>query len=171
MVRIRESLAEFILPARPGRSRLRARRRSGGKRRRAAGRCRSTVPVRSALPESRQILRASAQCCSRHARKFCDLPALCNEPEGNGCTDEAADLIVAALESCRRAAKRAAGEGLELLKLEEALLLHEAGRSEDSDQTLRSINRIAVSSPCYERSEYLPGTPERLQRLAEIVGS
>jgi tetratricopeptide (TPR) repeat protein len=88
-----------------------------------------------------------------------------------GRTDEAADLIVAALESCRRAAKRAAGEGLELLKLEEALLLHEAGRSEDSDQTLRSINRIAVSSPCYERAEYLPRTPERLQRLAEIVGS
>jgi tetratricopeptide (TPR) repeat protein len=88
-----------------------------------------------------------------------------------GRTDEAADLIVAALESCRSAAKRAAGEGLELLKLEEARLLHEAGRSEESDQTLRSIKRIAVSSPCYERSEYLPRTPERLQRLAEIVGS
>jgi tetratricopeptide (TPR) repeat protein len=88
-----------------------------------------------------------------------------------GRTDEADDLIVAALESCRSAAKCAAGEGLQLLKLEEALLLHEAGRSEESDQTLRSIKRIAVSSSCYERSEYLPRTPERLQRLAEIVGS
>ena len=88
-----------------------------------------------------------------------------------GRTDEAADLIVAALEGCRTAAKRAAGEGPELLKLEEALLLREAGRAEESDQALRSIKRIAVSSPCYERSEYLPRTPERLQRLAEIVGS
>jgi tetratricopeptide (TPR) repeat protein len=88
-----------------------------------------------------------------------------------GRTDEAADLIVTALESCRSAAKRAAGEGLELLKLEESLLLREAGRSEESDQALRSIKRIAVSSPCYERPEYLPRTPERLDRLAEIVGS
>jgi Tfp pilus assembly protein PilF len=88
-----------------------------------------------------------------------------------GRTDEAADLIVTALESCRSAAKRAAGEGLELLKLEESLLLREAGRSEESDQALRSIKRIPVSSPCYERPEYLPRTPERLQRLAEIVGS
>jgi tetratricopeptide (TPR) repeat protein len=88
-----------------------------------------------------------------------------------GRTDEAGDLVVAALEGCRKAASRAVGEGLELLKLEEAVLLREAGRSEESDQALRSIKRIAVSSPCYERSEYLPETAERLQRLAEIVGS
>jgi tetratricopeptide (TPR) repeat protein len=89
-----------------------------------------------------------------------------------GRTDEAADLTVTALESCRSAAKRAATEeGLELLKLEESLLLREAGRSEASDQALRSIKRIAVSGPCYEHPEYLPRTPERLDRLAEIVGS
>jgi Flp pilus assembly protein TadD len=87
-----------------------------------------------------------------------------------GRTDEAADLIVTALESCRSAAQRAAGEGLELLKLEESLLLREGGHSEESEQALRSIKGIAVSSPCYERPEYLPRTPERLQRLAEIVG-
>ena len=88
-----------------------------------------------------------------------------------GRTNEAADLIATALESCRSAAKRASGEGLELLKLEESLLLREAGRSEESDQALRSINPTAVSSPCYERPEYLPRTPERLQRLSDIVDS
>jgi len=87
-----------------------------------------------------------------------------------GRTDEAADLIVTALERCRSAAKGAAGEGLELLKLEESLLLREAGRSEESDQALRSLKRIGVASPCYERSEYLPRSQERLQQLAEIVG-
>jgi tetratricopeptide (TPR) repeat protein len=88
-----------------------------------------------------------------------------------GRTDEAADLIATALDSCRTAAKRASGEGLELLKLEESLLLREGGRLEESEQALRSIKPIAVSSPCYERSEYLPQTSERLQRLAAIVGA
>jgi len=88
-----------------------------------------------------------------------------------GRTEEAANIIVAAIESCRNAAKRAAGEGLELIKLEESLLLFEAGRLDESDQALRSITRIADSAPCYDRPEYLPRTPERLQRLAEIVYS
>jgi tetratricopeptide (TPR) repeat protein len=88
-----------------------------------------------------------------------------------GRTEEAAHIIVSAIESCRNAAKRAAGEGLELIKLEESLLLLEAGRLDESDQALRSIKRIAASAPCYDRPEYLPRTPERLQRLAEIVDS
>jgi tetratricopeptide (TPR) repeat protein len=88
-----------------------------------------------------------------------------------GRKEEAANIIVTAIESCRNAAKRAAGEGLELIKLEESLLLLEAGRLDESDQALRSITRIAASAPCYDRPEYLPRTPERLQRLAEIVDS
>ena len=88
-----------------------------------------------------------------------------------GRTEEAANIIVTAIESCRLAAKRAAGEGLELIKLEESLLLLEAGRLDESDQSLRSIKHIAASAPCYDRPEYLPRTPERLQRLAEIVDS
>jgi tetratricopeptide (TPR) repeat protein len=88
-----------------------------------------------------------------------------------GRTEEAANIIVTAIESCRNAAKRTAGEGLELIKLEESLLLLEAGRLDESDQALRSIKRIAASAPCYDRPEYLPRTSERLQRLAEIVDS
>src|SRR6516165_5229050 len=88
-----------------------------------------------------------------------------------GRTEEAANIIVTAIESCRLAAKRAAGEGLELIKLEESLLLLEAGRLDESDQSLRSIKHIAASAPCYDRPEYLPRTSERLQRLAEIVDS
>jgi hypothetical protein len=45
-----------------------------------------------------------------------------------GRTEEAANIIVTAIESCRNAAKRAKGEGLELIKLEESLLLLEGGR-------------------------------------------
>ena len=88
-----------------------------------------------------------------------------------GRPEEAANIIATAIESCRLAAKRAKGEGLELIKLEESLLLLEAGRLDVSDQALRSIKHIAASAPCYDRPEYLPRTPERLQRLAEIVDS
>jgi tetratricopeptide (TPR) repeat protein len=88
-----------------------------------------------------------------------------------GRPEEAANIIVTAIESCRLAATRGEGEGLELIKLEESLLLVEAGRLDESDQALRSIKRIAASAPRYDRPEYLPRTPERLQRLAEIVDS
>ena len=88
-----------------------------------------------------------------------------------GRTEEAANIIVAAIDSCRIAGKRAEGEGLELIRLEESLLLLEAGRLDELDQALRSIKRIAASAPRYDRPEYLPRTPERLQRLAEIVDS
>jgi tetratricopeptide (TPR) repeat protein len=88
-----------------------------------------------------------------------------------GRPEEAASIIVTAIESCRLAAKRAAGEGLELIKLEESLLFLEAGRLDESDQALRSIKHIAASAPCCDRPEYLPATSERLQRLAEIVDS
>jgi hypothetical protein len=42
---------------------------------------------------------------------------------------------------------------------------------DESDQALRSIKRIAASAPRYDRPEYLPETPQRLERLAEIVDS
>jgi hypothetical protein len=86
-------------------------------------------------------------------------------------TQEAADIIATALKSCRLAAECAKGEGLELIKREEARLLVQAGRFDESFATLQSIKGIAVSAPRYDRAEYLPRTPERLQRLAEIVAS
>jgi hypothetical protein len=88
-----------------------------------------------------------------------------------GRIQEAADVIATALKSCRLAAERAKGENLELIKREEALLLVQAGRRDESFAALQSINDIAVSAPRYDRAEYLPRTPERLQRLAEIVAS
>ena len=86
-------------------------------------------------------------------------------------TREAVDIISAALKSCRLAAKRAQGEGLELIKREEALLLSQAGRLDESFSALQSIRDVAAPAPRYNRAEYLPRTPERLQRLAEIVDS
>ena len=82
---------------------------------------------------------------------------------------EAAQIVATALESCRRAAERAKGEGLELIKREEALLLLQAGRADASFATLQSIHGIAAQAPRYDRAEYLPRTRERLQRLAQIV--
>jgi tetratricopeptide (TPR) repeat protein len=81
-----------------------------------------------------------------------------------GRTQEAADVVATALKSCRLAAKRAQGEGLELIKREEALLLLQAGRADESFATLQSIQGIDASTPRYDRVEYLPRTPERLQR-------
>jgi tetratricopeptide (TPR) repeat protein len=86
-------------------------------------------------------------------------------------TQEAIDIISAALKSCRLAAKRAQGEGLELIKREQALLLSQAGRLDESFSALQSIRDVAAPTPRYDRAEYLPRTPERLQRLAEIVDS
>ena len=86
-------------------------------------------------------------------------------------TQEAVDITSAALKSCRLAAKRAQGEGLELIKREEALLLSQAGRLDESFSALQSIRDVAAPTPRYDRAEYLPRTPERLQRLAEIVDS
>ena len=84
---------------------------------------------------------------------------------------EAAQIIATALDRCRLAAERAKGEGLELIKREEALLLLQAGRADKSFATLRSMQDIAAPTPRYDRVEYLPRTPERLQRLAAIVDS
>jgi tetratricopeptide (TPR) repeat protein len=86
-------------------------------------------------------------------------------------TQEAADIIANALRSCRLAANRAKGEGLELIKREETLLLFQAGRVDQSFATLQSIQGIAAPAPRYDRFEYLPQTPERLRRLADIVDS
>src|SRR5215831_19312313 len=86
-------------------------------------------------------------------------------------TQEGLDITSAALKSCRLAAKRAQGEGLELIKREEALLLSQAGRLDESFSALQSIRDVGAPTPRYDRAEYLPRTPERLQRLAEIVDS
>jgi NAD(P)-dependent dehydrogenase (short-subunit alcohol dehydrogenase family) len=60
---------------------------------------------------------------------------------------------------------------LELIKREEALLLSQAGRLDESFSALQSIRDVAARAPRYDRAEYLPRTPERLQRLANIVAS
>jgi tetratricopeptide (TPR) repeat protein len=88
-----------------------------------------------------------------------------------GRTQEAADVGATALKSCRLAAKGAQGEGLELIKREEALLLSQAGRLDESFSALQSIQDVTAPTPRFDRAEYLPRTPERLQRLAEIVDS
>jgi tetratricopeptide (TPR) repeat protein len=86
-------------------------------------------------------------------------------------TQEASNIIERALRNCRMAAKAATGEGLELIKREEALLLAEAGLLDESFTIMKSIEGITGSAPRYDRAEYLPRSPERLQRLAEIVAS
>jgi len=86
-------------------------------------------------------------------------------------TQEAIEIVSAALKSCRLAAKGAQGEGLELIKREEALLLSQAGRLDESFSALQSIRDVAAPTPRYDRPEYLPRTPERLQHLAQIVDS
>jgi tetratricopeptide (TPR) repeat protein len=86
-------------------------------------------------------------------------------------TQEATNIIDNALMNCRIAAKPAKGGGLELIKREESLLLLQAGRLDESFAVLQSIQGIADSAPRYDLAEYLPRTPERLQRLAEIVAS
>jgi tetratricopeptide (TPR) repeat protein len=86
-------------------------------------------------------------------------------------TREATSLIENALKNCRMAARTAKGEGLELIKREESLLLLQAGSLDGSFTALKSIQGITGSAPRYDRAEYLPRTPERLQRLAEIVAS
>jgi hypothetical protein len=88
-----------------------------------------------------------------------------------GRTQEAADVVATALKSCRLAAKGAQGEGLELIKREEVLLLSQADRLDESFSALQSIRDVAAPTPRYDRAEYLPRTPERLHRLAEIVDS
>jgi tetratricopeptide (TPR) repeat protein len=86
-------------------------------------------------------------------------------------TKEAAEVIATALKSCRLAADCAKRDGLELIKREEALLLFQADRLDESFAALQSIRGIPATAPRYARAEYLPRTPERLHRLAEIVDS
>src|SRR5262245_4236210 len=84
---------------------------------------------------------------------------------------EAAQIIATALDRCRLAAERAKGEGLELIKREEALLLLQAGRADESFATLQSMQDIAAPTPRYDRVGSLPRTPERLRRLGGIGAS
>jgi tetratricopeptide (TPR) repeat protein len=89
-----------------------------------------------------------------------------------GRTAEAADMIAAGLESCRALAAASKDGAWQVLKREESLLLWEARRFEEADAALRSIREASAGTPpCYDRSEYLPGTRERVQHLSEIVGS
>jgi len=86
-------------------------------------------------------------------------------------TQDAATMVATSLATCRLAAGNAKGEALELIRREESLLLLQAGRLDESIAVLQSISRIAAAGPRYDWPEYLPQTPERLERLAEIVDS
>jgi len=89
-----------------------------------------------------------------------------------GRTAEAADMIAAGLESCRALTVASNDDVWQVLKREESLLLWEARRFQEADAALRSIREASAGTPpCYDRSEYLPDTQGRLQRLSEIVGS
>src|ERR1700736_5240322 len=92
----------------------------------------------------------------------------------NACrrTAEAAEMIATGLESCRSLAAVSTADAWQVLKREEALLLDEGRRFSEADAALRSIREASAGTPpCYDRSEYLPDTQGRLQRLSEIVGS
>src|SRR5262249_8566542 len=91
--------------------------------------------------------------------------------KGIGRTQEAADVVATSLKSYRLAAERAKGEGLELIKREEALLLLQAGRADESFATLQSIQGIAARAPRSGGVEYLPRAGERLRFLAKMVAS
>src|SRR5260370_4357747 len=82
-------------------------------------------------------------------------------------TQEAVDIISAALKSCRLAAKPTQGDGLELIKREEALLLSQAGPLDESFSALQSIRDVAPPTPPYTLAAYPPRTRQRLPRLAE----
>jgi tetratricopeptide (TPR) repeat protein len=89
-----------------------------------------------------------------------------------GRTAEAADMIATGLESCRALAAASKNDAWQVVKREESLLLWEARRFQEADAALRSIREASAGTPpCYDRSEYLPGTRGRLQHLSEIVGS
>src|SRR5262249_41746571 len=116
-----------------------------------------------------RICRETIAVCWQGWRMICRHYATCLQKIARA--QEAAQIIANALESCRRAAERAKSEGLELIKREEALLLLQAGRADESFATLQSIQGIAARAPRYDRAEYLPRTRERLQRLAQIVAA
>ena len=89
-----------------------------------------------------------------------------------GRTVEAAEMIAAGLESSRTLAAMSKDDAWQVLKREESLLLREAHRFQEADAALRSIGEASDGRPpCYDRPEYLPDTPRRLQRLSEIIGS
>jgi tetratricopeptide (TPR) repeat protein len=85
---------------------------------------------------------------------------------------EAAKMNDVGLNRCRAMEAVSTGEDLEILRREEALLLHEAGRADDERAVLRSIRDAAgLAGINYTRPEYLPSTPDRLRRLQNIVAS
>jgi tetratricopeptide (TPR) repeat protein len=90
-----------------------------------------------------------------------------------GCEREsdAARMIDVALKRCHNITAALAGEALQIALREQALLLHEAGRVEEEIAVLRRIrNAAGTGEPNYQRPEYLPATPQRLDRLREVIG-
>ena len=100
----------------------------------------------------------------------CRQYAMCLNVSGRNA--EAVEMIGAGLENCRSLAAASKDDAWQVLKREESLLLWEARRFQEADTALRSIREgSAGTPPCYDRSEYLPGTRGRVQHLSEIVGS
>jgi tetratricopeptide (TPR) repeat protein len=84
----------------------------------------------------------------------------------------AAAIIRRGLDRCEVIARLSEGENWELIKREEVLLLLEAGEPNKAEAVLQLIrDRADVSAPNYNRTEYLPSTPERLRRLEALVRS
>jgi tetratricopeptide (TPR) repeat protein len=84
--------------------------------------------------------------------------------------NDAADVINAGLECALSRTTAAVGEDLDITRREQALLLLQAGRSGGATAVLNAIRDSAVAPGFnFERPEYLPSTPKRLQRLRDIV--
>lgn len=87
-----------------------------------------------------------------------------------GRASDAAGVIETALQRHRSVSPEKGTADWELAQRAEALLLHDAGRTDDEIAVLRSIRGAAGrTSADYARPEYLPSTPDRLGRLEEIV--
>src|SRR5262249_42647675 len=144
LVRIRQ---DFVESLRVGRRRLRARRRCVGKRYRSAGNGRSTFPYdlnyEKAAKYYERLLHLHPSMWDNFV--ICGQYATCLKKIARA--QEAAQIIATALDRSRLAAERAKGEGLELIKREEALLLLQAGRADKSFPTLRSMQTIAAPTP------------------------
>jgi tetratricopeptide (TPR) repeat protein len=86
--------------------------------------------------------------------------------------ERAAELAQAGARRCDDMARGCSGEAWERVMAEKARILHEAGRETEAVETLRAIRAVSEpSAAAFSRPEYLPDTPDRLQRLRDIVGS
>jgi tetratricopeptide (TPR) repeat protein len=99
---------------------------------------------------------------------LCRNYARCLRKEGRPA--QARRVLEKALESCQSTARRKSGEDLALDVRERGLLFFEAGQADDAATEWRKAAGIAGPAPDFERAEYLPATPTRLQRISDVIG-